>query len=70
MLIQRRTALSMRCCGVQQKDQQYYLFYSGGDIDSMCGVRVATSSDPLARPGSWFKYWQGAALQSWTVPLP
>ena len=44
---------------LEQKDQQYYLFYCGGDIDSMSGVRIATSSDSLGRPGSWFKWWEG-----------
>lgn len=44
---------------LKQKDQQYFLFYCGGDINSMSGVRIATSSDPLGRPGSWFKWWEG-----------
>ncbi|BDA41752.1 hypothetical protein COCOBI_02-5450 [Coccomyxa sp. Obi] len=48
---------------VVKKDQQYYLFYCGGDIDSMSGVRIATSSDPLGRPGSWYKWWEDSFSQ-------
>lgn len=30
----------------------------------MCGVRIATSSDSLGRPGSWFKWWEGERLDA------
>lgn len=52
------TELVSLCLAVQ-KGQEYYLFYSGGDVDCMCGVRIAKSGDPLGRPGSWYKWWEG-----------
>ena len=36
-----------------QKGDEFYLFYTGGDPDGNCHPKVAKSSDPLGKPGTW-----------------
>ena len=44
---------------MQGHDGALYLFYTGSGPDGN-SVRLARSTDPLGRPGSWYKYFEGA----------
>ena len=38
-----------------QKDGQYYMFYSAGDLLYSFAIRMAVSSDPMGCPETWIE---------------
>ena len=51
---------------MQGPDGALYIFYTGAGTDG-CSVRVARSADPLGRPGTWYKYYEGAGRRATLV---